>query len=146
MTSALTQMVVLFIVLALGYVGNKAKVLNADSNRLLSRLVLNITMPCTVLYSVMNGAVTATGREALLFILLSLVSFAVIYNHRLAGAAAAPVPAGGLRARPVPAGLREHRLHGLSRHSGHLRRRRAVLCDAFKHPVSICCSFPWASS
>ena len=72
-------MVVLFIVLAIGYAGNKARILSADSNRLLSALILNISMPCTVLYSVMNGAVTATGRDALVFILFSLASFAVIY-------------------------------------------------------------------
>jgi predicted permease len=72
-------MVVLFLVLALGYVGNKAKVLNSESNKQMSRLILNITMPCTVLYSVMNGAVSATGRDALVFILFALASFAIIY-------------------------------------------------------------------
>lgn len=79
MTSIISQMAVLFLVLTLGYISNKAKILNADSNKLLSRLVLNISMPCTILSSVMSGAVTATGSEAMTFMLYALASFAVIY-------------------------------------------------------------------
>jgi malate permease and related proteins len=79
MSSVITQMAVLFLVLALGYIGNKSKILNSGSNRLLSGLVLNITMPCTILYSVMNGAVTTTDSEVLKFVLLALVSFALTY-------------------------------------------------------------------
>ncbi|SHI07998.1 hypothetical protein SAMN02745823_02312 [Sporobacter termitidis DSM 10068] len=79
MSSLISQMLVLFLVLALGYIGNKAKILNSGSNKHLSALILNIAMPCTVLNSVMNGSVSTTGREALTFMLFSLVSFAIIY-------------------------------------------------------------------
>lgn len=78
-SSIIAQMMVLFLILAVGYAGNKAKILNADSNRHISRLILNITMPCTVLYSVMNGNFNTTGREALVFMLFTLVSYAIIY-------------------------------------------------------------------
>ena len=79
MTTIITQMAVLFLVLALGYVGNKTKILNAQSNKLLSRLVLNIALPCTILSSVIDGAVTASGSQALLFTGYVLVSFALFF-------------------------------------------------------------------
>ena len=79
MSAAVNQMAVLFITLALGFIGNKARILTADSNKLLSRLVLNISMPCTVLSSVMNGAARATGHDVLVFLLLTLVFYAVTF-------------------------------------------------------------------
>jgi predicted permease len=77
MSNVFTQMTVLFLVLALGYIGNKAKILTSDGDRLLSSLILNIAVPCTIISSVTDGSITATGREALIFILLVLVSLAV---------------------------------------------------------------------
>jgi predicted permease len=79
MTAVITRLTELFLILALGYAGNKTKILNAGSNRLLTALILNITMPCTILGSVMNGDVTATGFDALRFILFTLVYFALSF-------------------------------------------------------------------
>lgn len=79
MSAALSQMAVLFLILILGFIGNKAKILNTESNKLLSRLILNIAMPCTVLSSVMNGTVKATGNDVFLFMLFALISYAVTY-------------------------------------------------------------------
>lgn len=79
LSAVITQMAVLFLILAIGYIANKTKILNRDSNKLLSRLVLNIAMPCTILSSVMGGAVTMTGNEALFFMGLVLISFALTY-------------------------------------------------------------------
>jgi predicted permease len=79
MSTVFTQMAVLFLVMALGYIGNKTKVLNAGSNKLLSALILNITGPCTILSSVMDGSVMASGREALVFTLLILAALALAY-------------------------------------------------------------------
>jgi predicted permease len=81
MTTVFSQMAVLFLVLALGYIGSKAKIMNAESNKMLSRLILNITVPGLILSSVMDGSVTATGNEALafmLYVLLSLVLTVII--------------------------------------------------------------------
>lgn len=86
MSSVINQLAVLFLVLSLGYIGNKTKILNAESNRLLSVLVMNITMPCTMISSVTDGSVKATGSEAVIFTLLIIASFA------LAGIIAWPVP------------------------------------------------------
>ena len=43
--ATISQMVVLFIILAAGYAANKLNIITADSNKLLSKLVVNITMP-----------------------------------------------------------------------------------------------------
>lgn len=77
MTHIFSQMAVLFLVLILGFVGNKTKILNSESNKLLSALVLNISGPCTVLASVVDGSVTATRHEALIFMLLVVAAMAV---------------------------------------------------------------------
>lgn len=78
-SAVITRMAVLFLILAVGFISNKAKVLTTSSNRLLSALILNITMPCTILGSVMSGAVTATGREALMFVVYALAYFALSF-------------------------------------------------------------------
>jgi predicted permease len=78
-SSILTQMAVLFIIMAVGYAANKWKVLTGESNKLLSKLVMNIAMPCTILHSVLSGEVTATGRDAAVFMLMSAVSFALFF-------------------------------------------------------------------
>jgi predicted permease len=79
MSAILSQMVVLFLILSAGYAANKFKIMTADSNRLLSRLVVNITMPCTILSSVLSGQVTATGLDAAYFMLLSLAVFLLAF-------------------------------------------------------------------
>lgn len=79
MSSVVNQMAVLFLTLAIGYIANKAKILNGAGNKLLSSLVLNIAMPCTVLSSVMNGAVKTSSHEVLMFSLFAVVFFALTY-------------------------------------------------------------------
>lgn len=79
MTTIFSQMAVLFIVLAVGYAANKFKILTADSNRLLSKLVVNIAMPCTILTSVLGGTVTASGLDAVYFLLVSFGSFVLVF-------------------------------------------------------------------
>lgn len=79
LSAVFSQMAVLFIVLAVGFAINKFKILTAESNRLLSKLVINVAMPCTILGSVMSGSVTATGSEAAFFMLMVLASFAIAF-------------------------------------------------------------------
>lgn len=79
MSATLSQMAVLFIILAAGYAANKLNVMTADSNKLLSKLVVNITMPCTILSSVLGGQVTATGRDAVYFMLFSLAAYLLAF-------------------------------------------------------------------
>lgn len=78
-TEVISQMGVIFIVLAVGYAANKLKVINRDSNKLLTRLVLNIAMPCTILNSVMAGNIDISGAEAAFFMLMVLLTFAIAF-------------------------------------------------------------------
>ena len=73
------QMAILFILLALGYVAGKSKVLSADTGRAMSKIVLHILIPCTILNSAMSGNISITGREALIFLIISLLSFLVAH-------------------------------------------------------------------
>jgi predicted permease len=69
MSAIITQMAILFLILAVGYAANK----------FLSKLVINITMPCTILGSVLSGHVTATGLDAAYFMLLTLGAYALVF-------------------------------------------------------------------
>lgn len=63
LSSIFSQMLLLFSVIALGYVATKCHVLDANSNRHFSNLVICITNPCTVLYSVLAGEHVLTNGE-----------------------------------------------------------------------------------
>ena len=86
MSAIITQMAILFIVMALGYAANKFKILTGESNKLLSKLVLNIAMPCTILNSVLSGEATVSGRDAAVFMLMAVIAFALFFL------VAAPLP------------------------------------------------------
>ncbi len=79
MSAIITQMVILFIILATGYAANKFKIMTADSNKLLAKLVINITMPCTILSAVLGGNVAATGLDVAYFMLLSLGAYLLLF-------------------------------------------------------------------
>ncbi len=79
MSAIITQMAVLFIVMAIGYAAYKFKILTNESNKLISKLVINIAMPCTILNSVLSGEATATGRDAAIFMLMAVISFALFF-------------------------------------------------------------------
>lgn len=77
MSSTLTQMGVLFITLVLGYIANKAGMFSASSDKLITKVVMNIAMPCTCLNSVLSGRVTISPHEVLVFVGLALLVVAV---------------------------------------------------------------------
>ena len=71
----LSQMAVLFILLAVGFVGGKVKLLSVETGKLLSKIVINITTPCTILNSVMGGDVNITVGETAVFLLLAFLAY-----------------------------------------------------------------------
>lgn len=75
----ISQMAVLFLILAVGYGANKLKILDGDSDKLLTKIVLNLAMPCTILNSVMSGNIEITGTEALFFMIMILLTFAIAF-------------------------------------------------------------------
>ena len=74
-TQIFSQMLILFLLMALGFVALKTGVLTEGSNRHLTNLVLYITNPCTILYSVLSGKAMLTIREVLALTLIALVFY-----------------------------------------------------------------------
>lgn len=73
----INQMIVLFILLGLGYFAGKINLLTAEGVKALSKVVLNITMPCTILNSVINGELNTTAGEMAYFAFISLMAVIV---------------------------------------------------------------------
>ena len=74
MLPVVSQMGILFAAVALGFIGAKAGVLRADSNEQLSKLVLNLTLPCSVLYSAMDAEKLLSNGQILLLTLVACVT------------------------------------------------------------------------
>lgn len=55
MGNIVNQMLLLFLLMAAGFIADKCKVMNADLNRGLSKLVLNVTLPAMVLAAVLKA-------------------------------------------------------------------------------------------
>lgn len=72
-------MAVLFIILAVGFVIGKCAILTADGNRVLTRVVLFIGLPCTVLNSVFGYQPDVIIGDTLLYLLMCFLSFGVAF-------------------------------------------------------------------
>ena len=87
----ISQMAVLFILIAIGYIAGKIKMLTPEGIKALSRVAINISTPATILNSVFNSSGGITGSSALNFLLLSVLAFALFFlvaipSARLLGA------------------------------------------------------------
>jgi len=71
----ITQLAVLFILLAAGYTAGRVKFLTPDDSKMLTKIVINITAPCTIITSVMGGELSASGGETALFMLFTFLAF-----------------------------------------------------------------------
>ena len=69
------QMVVLFLILLLGYIGGKTKILTPKDNKPLSTMVNCITNPCGVLYSALCVERAMANGEVLKLIVLFVVMY-----------------------------------------------------------------------
>lgn len=75
----ISQMAVLFLLLAIGYGLSRLKVIDGNSGKFLSRLVMNLAMPCTILNSVLSRDNETTGSDAAFFMLMILLTFAIAF-------------------------------------------------------------------
>ena len=73
----INQMVILFLVMIVGYIANKVKILDKELNQKLSSLVLNITSPALILYSV-SEPVEGDLNTVLQIFLLSVAVYVVL--------------------------------------------------------------------
>jgi len=79
MQATVSQLAVLFILLALGYAGYKIKALTSETGRVLTKLILNITLPCTILFSVIGGQLQIAGAETFLFLLMVILIYVIYF-------------------------------------------------------------------
>lgn len=79
MHSLLQQMAVLFIVLILGYILNRVKALPPTANQVLSKVLLNVCMPATILGSIMGKEITLSGSTALIFAGITFLTYAIYF-------------------------------------------------------------------
>jgi len=79
MQAIIGQLAVLFILVLAGYVACKAKAIPPETGKTLTKVVFNITLPCTILSTVAGGNLTITGGETALFMLFSLLAFLVFF-------------------------------------------------------------------
>jgi len=77
MQVVISQMAVLFVLLAVGFVIGKAKMLTLDGSRVLSKIVLNIATPCIILSSVLSGETGITAGETAYFLLMALLAYLI---------------------------------------------------------------------
>ena len=77
MSAIISKMLMLFLLIAVGFAAYKLKAIDRVANKSLSRFVLNITLPCTVLDSVMEGVPSASAGDAGLFFLLVALIYAI---------------------------------------------------------------------
>ena len=77
-SAVIQQMGVLFLIIGLGYAAAKAKLFPANTNRSLAQLVIYITNPCTVLYSVLGKDRGLSNSQVLLLTGIAVVFFVVV--------------------------------------------------------------------
>lgn len=66
------QMALLFILISIGYISNKTKILDSEGNKRISKLVMNVTTPATIFTSVIGNHIENKSEVWMVFILAIL--------------------------------------------------------------------------
>lgn len=72
------QMIVLFLILAIGYVAGKTKVMTIEGNKSLSLLVNNIANPCSILYSALCTEHALSNSEVIALIGIAVAMYVLL--------------------------------------------------------------------
>ena len=78
MTQVINQMIVLFFMLAIGYICGKTKVFSRESNLTLSRAVIYIANPALIINTVTSGQITGSKSYTLVIIGFSALFYIVV--------------------------------------------------------------------
>ena len=73
----IVQLAVLFIILVLGFIVRKIKVLPPEAGGVMTKIVLNISLPCMILNSAVGGDLRITGGETAYFLLMSVLTLLI---------------------------------------------------------------------
>ena len=77
-TATSNQMIILFLLLVVGFAANKTGLMNAAFNKAFSGLIINVTAPALILYSVMDGEKVLNIWEILMLLGASLISLLLV--------------------------------------------------------------------
>ena len=92
MLPVFSQMGILFLTALLGFVGAKRGVMHEGSNETLSKVALNLTLPCSVLCSAFSGERILSNREVGSLMLMSAASAVLLILFAKLAMAAFRVP------------------------------------------------------
>lgn len=84
LTAAISQICVLFLIVILGFVMAKANYLDQDMSNKLSKILLNVTLPCMILASVSEMDSTSAQSQIPITVILSILSFIAMITISLA--------------------------------------------------------------
>lgn len=79
-SSVLQKMLLLMLMIAIGYAANKFKAMDAEFTSHLSRFLLNVTVPASLLSSGMNGNIVFSVQELLKLFLISIALFLLLLS------------------------------------------------------------------
>lgn len=74
----ITQMEVLFLIMAIGYIASKLGVITETVSHCISKMFTTVILPFMMFDSMLNGDVTVTGQEAFYFLFLVLIAFVIL--------------------------------------------------------------------
>lgn len=72
-------MAVLFLLMAAGFIIGKAKLLTVEGNKLFSKFIIYVALPCTILSSVVENEADITAFDTVYFLLMTLLTFAIAF-------------------------------------------------------------------
>lgn len=72
------KMLMLLVMMSIGFLAGKTRVMSVEGNHMLSLLINKITMPCLVVYSSVCNAHSMSNRELLILLGIYFVSFALM--------------------------------------------------------------------
>jgi len=75
----LTQIAILFILIAIGFIIGKAKILTREANKMLAQIVLFIALPCTIFTSAFENEMNITLGDTVFYMLMVLLTFAIAF-------------------------------------------------------------------
>lgn len=78
MSAIIEQMVVLLFASMLGFIGAKYNIMNENSNKYLSQIVLNLTLPCSILTSVFRNERLLNNSQVVLLTVVAFLTVAIL--------------------------------------------------------------------
>lgn len=82
--AVLQRMIELFLIIVVGYLVRKVGLINTEGRGVLSKLVLNISLPATILSAVMNADTLPEREQLIMILLVAALSYVVLFAFAFA--------------------------------------------------------------